>query len=90
MSDVVNNTAASRYEMPVDGHMAILVYCQSGNVLQLVHTEVPEELEGRGLASKLVQGALDDIRAQGQKIEPRCSYVSAWLRRHPAYQDLVA
>ena len=90
MSDVVNNVGASRYEMPVDGSKAILVYRQAGNVLQLVHTEVPAELEGRGLASKLVQGALDDIRSKGQKIEPRCSYVSVWLKRHPDYQDLVA
>ena len=90
MSDVVNNTGESRYEMPVDGHKAILVYRRDGHVLHLVHTEVPEELEGRGLASKLVQGALDDIRARGETIVPRCSYVSAWLKRHPAYQDLVA
>ena len=90
MSDVVNNVGASRYEMPVDGSKAILAYRQTGNVLQLVHTEVPAELEGRGLASKLVQGALDDIRSKGQKIEPRCSYVSVWLKRHPDHQDLVA
>lgn len=90
MSDVVNNTGASRYEMPVDGSQAILVYRRDGAVLHLVHTEVPPELEGRGLASRLVQGALDDIRARGEKIVPRCSYVSAWLRRHPDYQDLVA
>ena len=90
MAGVVHNEHESRYEMPVDGSKAILVYRRNGNVLQLVHTEVPVEFEGRGLASKLVQGALDDIRARGETIVPRCSYVSAWLKRHPAYQDLVA
>ena len=90
MSQVVNNQAESRYEMPVDGHVAILVYRRDGTVLHLVHTEVPPQLEGRGLASRLVQGALDDIRAKGETIVPRCSYVTAWLQRHPAYRDLIA
>lgn len=90
MSDVVNNTGLSRYELPVEGDVAVLVYRRQGDVLQLIHTEVPRQFEGRGLASKLVRGALDDIRAHGQKIVPRCSYVSVWLKRHPEYQNLVA
>jgi len=90
MSQVVNNEVESRYELATEGGLAILVYRRAGTVLHVVHTEVPPEFEGRGVASRLVQGALDNIRAKGETIAPRCSYATVWLQRHPAYRDLIA
>ena len=55
-----------------------------------MHTEVPKRLEGRGIGSQLVAGALDIARAQGLTVVPRCSFVKAYIKRHPAYADLLA
>jgi uncharacterized protein len=57
--------------------------------LALVHTEVEPRHEGRGFASRLVAGALDDIRARGLGVVPTCPFVRSYLERHPEYGDLV-
>ncbi|MDQ4501593.1 GNAT family N-acetyltransferase [Sinomonas sp. ASV322] len=62
---------------------------EKGEVYAFDHTEVHEGYSGLGLAGRLVQFALDDVRARGVKIRPYCPYVRAFLRRHPEYQDLV-
>jgi predicted GNAT family acetyltransferase len=59
-------------------------------VLLLTHTEVPPALEGRGIAAALVKAALDWARAEGLRVRPLCSYVVAYMRRHPETQDLLA
>jgi uncharacterized protein len=88
---VVDNTRASRYELAVDGGVAVLDYKDSplGHRL-LVHTEVPDALQGRGLGSQLVRGVLDDVRARGRRIVPVCSFVKSFLERHREYEDIVA
>jgi uncharacterized protein len=48
---------------------------------------VPRADEGKGLASRLVKEALDDTRRAGFKIQPACSFVVAYMRRHPEYRD---
>jgi len=50
---------------------------------------VPKELGGKGIGSRLVQGALDQVRASGWKLIPQCPFVKAWIEKHPDYQDLV-
>ena len=59
-------------------------------VMSIDHTGVPTEFGGRGIAAKLVNAAIADARAEGFKIEPRCSYVAAQFRRHPEWADLRA
>jgi predicted GNAT family acetyltransferase len=81
---------ASRFEATVGGRLARLDYRLDGTVMRIHHTEVPRELEGRGIASALVQSAVDHARAEGLSIHPLCSYVRVWLRRHPEHADLVA
>jgi predicted GNAT family acetyltransferase len=81
---------AGRFEAVVDGVAARLDYRLDGRTLRLERTFVPPELEGRGIASALVQAAVDHARANGLSIEPVCSYVQAWLKRRPQHQDLVA
>ncbi len=53
------------------------------------HTEVFPEFEGKGVGSRLATGALDDVRARGLKLTPQCPFISAYIKRHPAYADLV-
>jgi predicted GNAT family acetyltransferase len=79
-----------RYEIEVDGELAgFLLYRREPGVLELVHTDVDPKWEGKGVGAALVKGALDDVRARGLKVRPFCPFVTAYLRRHPEYEDLV-
>ena len=89
MTDVVNNKAHHRYELAVDGHLAATYYAISGNVITFIHTEVPPELGGKGVGSKLVKGALDQVRADGLKVIAQCPFVKAYIEKHPDYADLL-
>lgn len=87
MMSVTHNAAMNRYEMETDHGLAIAVYRQQGNSLVFTHTEVPPADEGKGYASKVVKEALDDTKRRGLKIVPACSFVVAYVRRHPEYRD---
>jgi len=89
MTDIVNNPAQHRFELVVDGHLAAAYYKLDGNVITFDHTEVAPELGGRGIGSKLVQGALDQVRSAGWKVIAECPFVKGWIGKHPAYQDLL-
>ncbi|NNU27666.1 GNAT family N-acetyltransferase [Isoptericola sediminis] len=65
-------------------------YERSGDVVSFDHTEVPSELEGQGVGSALARGALDTVRARGERIVVKCPFIRAYLERHPEYQDLRA
>lgn len=87
---VKHNENASRFEAAIDGKVAILTYRQLGKSLFIDHTEVPSALEGRGIASKLAQTALEFARSQRLEVVPLCPYVGGYLRKHPEYQDLLS
>ena len=88
MSEVTDNKAKQRYELSVDGHIAASYYEVVDGVVTFVHTEVPAELGGKGIGSKLIAGALDLVRADGLKVIAECPFVKAFLDKHPDYQDL--
>ena len=67
-----DNTALSRFELDADGVTAFMTYRVAGNVMTLMHTETPVEARGRGIASQLIAGVLDEVRRRGLKIVPRC------------------
>lgn len=90
MPDVIHNEADHRYELVVDGQTAKAVYARRGDVVTFVHTEVPPALEGQGIGSRLIKGALDDVRRRGERVIADCSFVAAYLERHPDEQDLIA
>ncbi len=79
-----------RFEARVQGWLCRAEYRLHGGVMHLVHTEVPPALEGRGIAARLVRAALDHAQASGLKVNPVCSYVRAYMRRHPEVQHLLA
>lgn len=88
MSEKVrHDPARGRYELDTGHGTAIAVYRQQGDTRIFVHTETPPQDEGRGVASRLVKAALDDTKASGFKIVPACSFVVAFVRRHPEYAD---
>ena len=89
MSDIIDNRAQHRFEWDVDGHLATEHYKREAGVIALQHTEVPPELGGRGIGSKLVKGVLDQVRREGLKVIPQCDFVKSWIDKHPDYADLV-
>lgn len=89
MSEVTNNTAQSRYELEIDGEVAVAHYLRGPGRLVFTHTVVPEKISGRGVASTLIRGALDSARAENSKIVPQCPFVAAFVQKHPEYRDLV-
>lgn len=89
-AEVIHNTAASRFELTIDGLTSVLDYYKTGSTIVFPHTEVPPSQRGRGIAARLAQAALDYAREQQLTIVPSCSYVAGYVRRHPEYQPLVA
>jgi uncharacterized protein len=87
---VRNNTALSRFELDTEDGTAVANYRLEDGVMTFFHTETPAHLQGLGIASKLVRGALDEARAKGLKVKPRCSFVGGYIARHPETHDLLA
>lgn len=90
MSDVTDNQVAGRYELATNGLVSFAEYRVADGVATLPHTVVPPELRGRGVAGRLIAGALDDLRARGLKVAPACSFVARHMARHPETHDLLA
>lgn len=84
---VRHNAAQHRYELDTDHGVALAVYHEQGDRMVFTHTEVPPADEGRGFASRLVKEALTDAQRRGFKIVPACSFVVAYVRRHPEFDD---
>jgi uncharacterized protein len=82
-ADVIDNTDASRFELRADGWLAELAYRVRGDRLVLAHTEVPLELEGRGMGGRLVTAAVDRAAHEGLTVVPLCPFARGWLERHP-------
>jgi len=79
-----------RFQATVDGQRCVADYHLAGDVMVMTHTEVPDELSGRGIAAALVAAALNHARERGMKVRPACSYVQTYMRRHPETNDLRA
>ena len=84
---VRQNTARSRFELEIEGHVAFANYRIADGVAAITHTETPPALRGRGVGSQLVLGALAHIRL---KVRPLCSFAGHVIAQHPDMQDLLA
>ncbi len=87
-SSVRDDKARGRFELDVDGSVAFANYRLAGDRVIITHTETPPALRGRGVASELVKGALELIRADVHKVVAGCSFVVEYLEQHPEYADL--
>ncbi len=90
MSDVRDNPDEQRFELVEQGHLAFAEYQIEGDVITFTHTIVPASLQGMGVGSRLIAGALDEARSRGLKVRPQCSFVAAYIARHPGWQGLKA
>lgn len=77
------------FELERDGHRATLQYTVAGQILALIHTEIPAALRGGGVASSLVKSALDWAREHHMKIDVVCPFVAGYLETHREYSDLL-
>ena len=86
---VRHNAEAQRFEAEVEGGLARADYRMQGDVMRIVHTEVPYASEGRGFAGQVVRAALEYARHEELRVLPLCSYVRSYMRRHPETHDLL-
>ena len=87
---VDDNAERERYEIRVDGKLAgFLRYRLRPELIELIHTEVNDEFEGRGLGSQLISFALEDARERGLAVLPICPFVNDYVQRHRQYVELV-
>ena len=88
---IVDNPEHHRYEAVLDDRVVgISQYSLADDVITFLHTEVDQSAEGKGIGSRLAAGALDDVRQRGLRVVARCPFISAYIRRHPDYADLLA
>jgi predicted GNAT family acetyltransferase len=87
--DVVDNPEESRFEAHVDGQIAFVSYLRRDDTIFFTHTEVPKELEGRGLGSVLARAVLERARAEHWKVVARCPFIAKYIERHPEYQAVL-
>ena len=90
MDQVRDNRSEQEFELTVDRERAVAAYQLEGDTIVFTHTVVPPAIEGRGVGGKLVRGALDQVRDRKLKVVAQCSFVAAWIDRHPEYRDLLA
>jgi uncharacterized protein len=86
---VEHDPASGEFRVDVNGQVGKLVYRRDGDTISLLHTEVPEEFEGQGIAGRLAHAGLEFARAEHLTVVPICPFVAAYIRRHSEYQPLV-
>ena len=89
METVRDNRSEQEFELTLGGHRAVAAYQLEGDTIVFTHTVVPPEIEGRGVGTKLIRGALDLVRDRGLKVVPQCPFVRAYIEKHPDVRDLL-
>ena len=88
--ELTDNKSQEQFEMVTDGILSRIEYKIMGNKIFLTHTEVPHELEGKGVGSKIVKAALEEVESRGLKLIPLCPFVASYIKRHPEWESLLA
>lgn len=88
--NLVHNKDLHRFECSIDGVLAVCEYRVEGDIWEFFHTYVPESMRGKGVADSLVEMALKHVLSLNGKIRPTCSYVAAYISRHPEYREHIA
>jgi len=80
---VTHNATRSRFEIEIEGTLAVLDYVHAGSTLAITHTFVPPALRGRGLAEALMKAAIAHAHTARLSIDPVCSYAARYLEKKP-------
>lgn len=86
---LVKNDAAKQFELTAEGHKALIRFNETPRHITLVHTEVPEALEGKGVGAALVEKTLEHIGQTGKTLILLCPFVFAYIKRHPDWKRIV-
>lgn len=89
MDKVQDNRSEQEFTLDADGGRAVAAYQREGDVIVFTHTHVPPRLEGRGIGSRLIRGALDSARDEGLRVVAQCTFVAAFIDKHPEYRALL-
>lgn len=84
-----HNPGLQRFEASFAGKVAFLEYLLTRPTLILIHTEVPAEMRGKGVAGKLAQAALEFARREGLRVKAECPFAADYIRKHPEYADVI-
>ena len=84
-----HDIASSRFEMDTGNATALIEYVRAGGRVTFIHTYVPPELRGHGLAEQMVRAALAWARQESLKVVPQCTYTARFIERHAEYADLL-
>jgi predicted GNAT family acetyltransferase len=88
--EVRDNPAKNRYEVRLGGELVgISAYVVAADRIIFTHTEVDDDVGGRGIGSRLARDALDDVRSRGLRVTARCPFIAAFIRRNRDYEDLL-
>jgi len=90
-STVAENTRLHRFELPIaDDAIATAYYRVEPGRVVLLHTEVPFEFSGQGIATRLAEGTLALLRQSGRHVVLQCPFMVRFVSRNPEYADIVA
>ncbi|QEC70088.1 N-acetyltransferase [Panacibacter ginsenosidivorans] len=78
-----------QFEVSMDNELAFLQYRFYKDDIALMHTDVPDTLGGKGIASALAVHALEWAKEHQKKIIVYCPFVASYLKKHPEYDYLV-
>ena len=87
---ITNNQLAERFEIAYGKNVAILEYMVAAGLMTLVHTEVPDELGGKGLGAKLVKYALEHAKRNNLRVVAHCKFAQSYILRHEEYSSLIS
>ena len=87
--ELIDNKEQHNFELWIENQRSFIDYKKKGDQVYLLHTEVPEELEGRGVAVALVEKTLKYLESNHLRLVPLCTYVQSFLKRHPEWNRLV-
>lgn len=86
---VRDNPGENRFESSIEGRVAFVQYERRDGKIWYTHTEVPPELEGRGIGSALAKFALDYAATNSLKVVPSCPFIAEYIESHPVYASLL-
>lgn len=87
---VVNNKEKLRFEVACDnGEFAYIEYRWYHGDIAYMHTVVPDDMQGKGIASMMARAALDYAAKEKLRVMVYCPYVAKYIKEHPEYSKLI-
>jgi uncharacterized protein len=86
---ITNNRSEGRFEIACEERLALLEYKVTGTLMTLLHTEVPESLNGKGFGGKLVKFALEYAEQNNLDVVAQCEFAQSYIKRHKEYSPLL-